>query len=457
MRSNPALGAVRDYLKAEHFFHPLNKQIYDAMLHLADRGVGISPPTLRGFFEQDFRLDEVGGAAYLSELAESAVTLINAPGYAATIVELAQRRALMAAAEELHNRASRQVIDDPVSGQIEYFADQLAQIEAQTAFGENRAKPHRFLNEIAYEALQRSQAAYQNKGKLAGISTGIEALDKRIGGWTPGNFTIIGGRPGQGKSAIATTITFHAARSGHAVYFWSGEMPGRIVTYRLFAALTGISVAKQSRGDLNQTEWHDLLQAQQTTMQWPVIVDDQSDVTPAVLRHRIKAVHRKMPLALVVIDYLQLMNGDHSDEAKESVPQASRAMRLLAKELDVPVVALSQVKREVDLRDDKRPHQADLLWSGSLEADAHTIIMVYRDSYYLARSEPRRKPFEDEEKYSKRHAQWSLALENAQGRAELIVEKDREGGRLGTAHVRFDGARSLFEDADAWNTAERLW
>jgi replicative DNA helicase len=235
-------------------------------------------------------------------------------------------------------------------------------------------------------------------------------------------------------------------------------MPGRIVSNRLLAVLTGISVAKQTRGDLNGQEWDDMVRAQQMMADWPVVIDDQSAATPGMLRQRIKGVHKKMPLGLVVIDYLQLMGGEGSDDSKETVPAASRAMARLSKELDVPVVALSQVKREVDLRDDKRPHQADLLWSGALEADARTILMVFREEYYLARSKPQRKPFEDEEKFSKRLGQWNSALEAAEGRAELLIEKDSEGGMLGTAHVRFDGARSLFEDLGSWEQkGERLW
>lgn len=456
MRNNSALGAVRDYLKSEHFYYPAHVRVFEAMIHLNDRGVGISPVTLKGWFEQDSALYEIGGAAYLSQLAESAVTLINAPGYAATIVELAQRRQLMAAAEELHRRASRQVIDDPVSGQIEHFADQLAQIEQQTAFQESR-KPYRGLADVTYEALDRAQMAYQQKGRLVGISTGLADLDKRILGWLPGNFYILGGRPSAGKSAALVTAIVAAARDGHGCYIWSGEMPGRIFANRLLAALTGISVAKQNSGDLSAAEWNDLINAQATLATWPVVIDDQSDVTPSILRTRIKSVHRKMPLGLVGIDYLQIMGGDRGDEAKETVPQASRGMRLLAKELDVPVVALSQVKRDVEARDDKRPHQADLLWSSALEQDGNVIITIFREEYYLAKSEPRRKPYEDDEKIAKRHAQWSAALEACRGKAELLIEKNRDGDFCGTVHARFDGARSLFEDAGAWERSERLW
>jgi replicative DNA helicase len=457
MISGAALGVVRDIIKPGHFGYQINGRIFEAMLHLADRGVGISPATLKGFLEQDAGPADFDIADYLVKVALSAVNVLNAAGYAATIVELAQRRELMIAAEELHDRASRQNLDDPVSGQIEFFSEALSRVEQEGAFWENRSKPYRSLDEVTDEALERAQRAYQAKGSLAGISTGIEALDKRIGGWMP-HLTIIGGRPSSGKSALAITAIYHAARSGHGVYFWSGEMPGRVVSNRLLAVETGISVAKQTRGDLDGREWEDLVHAQAMMASWPVVIDDQSSVTPAMLRQRVKAVHRKMPLGLVVIDYLQLMGGEHSDESKETVPAASRAMARLAKELDVPVVALSQVKREVDLRDDKRPHQADLLWSGALEADARTIIMVYRESYYLARSRPQRKPFEDDEKFSKREGQWNTALEAAHGRAELILEKDSEGGNLGTVHCRFDGARSLFEDLMTWEgRGERLW
>lgn len=457
LRHNAALGSVREFLKAEQFGYRVHGRIFEAMLHLADRGVEVSPVTLKGFFEQDASLADIGGAQYLMQLAASAVTLINAPGYAATIVELAQRRELMIAAEDLHDRAARLAVDDSVAGQIEFFSDALGRIEQQTAFSETRSKPYRMLGEVTGEALGRAERAYQQKGNLIGIPTGIDALDKRILGWMQGNFYIIGGRPSAGKSAMLVTAIYAAARLGHGCYVWSGEMPGRIFANRLLAALTGISVARQNSGDLSATEWDDLIAAQATLAGWPVVIDDQSSVTPGILRNRIRAVHRKMPLGLIGIDYLQIMGGDTSDEAKETVPAASRGMRLLAKDLDVPVVALSQVKREVEARDDKRPHQADLLWSTALEQDSNVILTLYRDEFYLARSEPRRKPYEDDEKIAKRHAQWSAALEASRGKAELLVEKNRDGAWLGPVHARFDGARSLFEDLENWDRGERLW
>lgn len=457
MRNNSALGAVRDFLKPEHFSYPVNGQIYEAAAHLIDRGIEANPATLKGFFEQDKSLTEIGGAQYLTALAQSAVTLINAPGYAAAIVELSQRRELMRAAEELHNRASRMVLDDPVSGQLEYFSEYLSRVEAQTAFSDQRAKPHRMLSEVTQEALDRAQRAYQRRGELAGIPTGIEALDKRILGWMAGNFYIVGGRPSAGKSAMLVTAVYAAARCGHGCYIWSGEMPGRIFANRLLAALTGISVARQNSGDLSATEWDDLIQAQATLAGWPVVIDDQSSVTPSILRGRIKSLHRKMPLGLIGIDYLQIMGGDTSDESKETVPAASRGMRLLAKDLDVPIVALSQVKRDVETREDKRPRSSDLLWSTALEQDANVIVNIYRDEYYLVKSEPRRRPFEDDEKIAKRHAQWSSALDASRGKAEFLVEKNRDGGWIGTVQARFDGARSLFEDLTTWEHAERLW
>ena len=451
--NNRAHAAVADALYQEHFFDPVHGRIYAAVGDLIERGAEANPVTLRPLFERDPALAAVGGAQYLVMLVHAAVTVVNAPYYAELIVDAYRRRVLIAQGQEIIARASAADRDDPVDRQIEEAGSRLfdlGEIGAPQAGGRKRVLT---LQEAAAEALDATQRAYREPGKIAGIGSGIAALDKIVGGFAGGDLIIGGGRPGAGKSSLMNSVTWAALEAGHAVHIFSGEMTSVQLAARLLAAISGISAGKQRRGDVTPSEWTTLFEAQTRVAAWPLVIDDGPLVLSRI-RQQARAVKRRQSTRLVMIDYLQLMRGAGGDDDGISggfesrnmeVGRISNALKRMAKALDVPIIALSQLSRRVEDRDDKRPMMSDLRNAGELEQDADVVMLLYRHETYLSKAEPQQRQNETEESYANRRRAWHEALEQSRGAAEIIVAKCRHD-RTGTAHVRFDGERSFFHD-----------
>lgn len=440
--NNGAYGEVAEFLMPEHFANAVHGRIYTAIGTLLERGQVADPMMLKTLFDQDGALAGVGGARYLVQLAASAVTIVNAPHYARTIHDLYLRRVLITIGEEVVAAAARQDLDDPATAQIERAEQQLFGLTEIDDYGRRRRIR---AGDAANASLQATENAYREPGKLAGLSSGIAAVDKLIGGFAPGDLYVVGGRPGSGKSSLMGSIAWAAAEAGHPTMIFSGEMTAQQLTSRLLAALSGVSSGRQRRGDVIPAEWQDLIEAQRRIASWPLVIDDGPMTLPRI-RQQIRHARSREKLALVMIDYLQLVaSGAESESRAIDVGRVSNALKRTAKDAGIPIIAAAQLSRAVEARDDKRPLMSDLRQTGEIEQDADAVMLLYREEVYLARAEPRQNTHESDIKFQERHAQWSNALHDSRGKADLIIAKNRND-REGVAHIRFDAERSFFHD-----------
>jgi replicative DNA helicase len=446
--NNATYGRVADRLYEEHFSNALLGRIYAATGRLIETGAPANPITLKHLFDRDPALIDAGGAGYLARLAESAVTVINAPFYADAILDTYRRRMLIGLGQKIVTKAYATDVDDPVDRQIENISSELDKL----IVGTNRKRVVS-LAEAAQQNLDAVQDAFRKPDGLAGVSSGIPSLDKIVGGFVDGDLIIFGGRPGSGKSSLMNSVTWAALLSGTPVHIFSGEMKAPQLAARLMAALTGISAGRQRRGNLSAADWDALVQAKQTIDTWPCFIDD-GPLTLGRIRQQARMMKRRQRTGLVFIDHLQLIRigtGDDEGGRNFETGRISNALKAAAMDIDVPIIALSQLSRGLEQRDDKRPRIADLRESGNLEQDADTAVLLYRAEMYLKDAEPVPRERESDVDFQDRWSRWKNVLEDSRGRAELIVAKCRHD-ETGVAHVIFNGARSYFHELLTENT-----
>jgi replicative DNA helicase len=444
---------VSEAVRPEHFALAQHARIFEACARLIDAGRVADPIALKGLFERDGTFGEIGGAAYLADLVNAAVGPVNAGEYARLIADLARKRRLIEIGEALAAAAFEDT--DREAGDI--LADLEAALTALATEETDQEGPVP-LSVLVAPALRDIEAAYQRKGALAGMGTGLKVLDDALGGMGRGDLIVLAGATSSGKTALALNIAEFAARrhldsqgrEGAPVAVFSLEMPARQLIARLLSRRTGIEMPRLRRGALEEPEWNPLNDGAGDLTALPLFVDDTGGLTLGALRSRCRKVKRQHGLGLVVIDYLQLLTPDnrYAGNRASEIGQITRGLKALALELDVPVIALSQLSREVDKRDNKRPRLSDLRESGTLEQDADTVLFVYRAEYYLTREEPTQGAEEPDDKFARRWAQWETNRERAQGKAEIIVAKNRNGQSGQVLNVGFDGKRTLFHDAD---------
>lgn len=447
--NNSAYARVSEFLLPEHFVYQVHGRIFAACGKLIERGVIASPLALKNLFDQDGALNDNGGAKYLVQLAEAAVTVIAAEQYGRTILDLYQRRLLIGIGQDLVSSAYRADLDTNAERIADDAGSALGALFDAGGIGTG-ATTARSAGAAAQAALSRAESAYQGKEPV-GVPSGIEALDRLTGGWQRGDLIYIGKRPSMGGTAFAITCALNAARAGSRVLFFSVEMSAERIGRRMLAWITGITTRAQRAGELAASEWAALAEATRELDEYPLLIDDTAPIGVATIRRRAKQHQRsRSGLGLVLIDYLQLVKaGDGRGEVplRESVPAVSGALRDLAKELDVPVVCLAQLTPDIDKRDNKRPLISDVRWSHDAEQDAAVMAMLYREEYYLSHAEPQATNTTDPMKYDQLHSAWSLALSSSRGKAEIIIAKNRDD-EVGSAHISFDGSRSLFTDSD---------
>ena len=440
--NNEAASLVSGFLRAEHFFLPVHGRIFDGVLRMIERGQIANPVTLKHYFERDEALAEAGGGAYLARLAGSAVTVINAEHYGRAVHDLALRRALVEIGEGVVNDAYDGPLDQPGADQIEAAEQRLFEL-AETGRidpgGEHFAAPLA----AAVEAIER---AYQRDSRLTGAPTGLIDLDRLLGGLHASDLVILAGRPSMGKTALATNIAYNAAArasdDGARVAFFSLEMSAEQLATRLLAERTGIPSDKLRRGEVRNGDFVGIVQACRAMESLPLYIDDSPALTVAGLRARARRLKRRHGVSLVIVDYLQLMRPTASARLNNRVHEVSeitQGLKALAKDLDLPVLALSQLSRAVEQRDDKRPQLADLRESGSIEQDADVVMFVFREAYYLAR----REPAED----SAEHADWQDRMATVRNLAEVIVAKQRHGP-IGKVPLYFDDRFTKFDNLE---------
>lgn len=455
LANNEVWHRVTDRLKPEHFGDALHARIYEACGKLIGKNLKADAITLRRLFDQDGALTDIGGGKYLVELGMAVVSIRDADDYAAVIIDLSYRRKLVDLAQFIMEEARIADADRTAKDVMEAVEAQLSQISAS----DQHRMTLQSAGDAAYKALRAIERA--RRQGFGGLSTGLRSLDRKLGGLHESDLIVLAGRPSMGKTALASKIADNrafaawqarqldpASREAGAVFFASLEMSAEELSKRHMAWRSNVSTFAQRDGYVKDAEWERLVEAQQALSALPLFIDDQPAMTPAQVQSRARKIQRREGLSLIVIDYIQLMtpttSGYRGNRVQE-VSEITRDLKNLAKELKVPVIALSQLSRKVEDRDDKRPQLADLRESGSIEQDADAVAFAYRDEYYLGRSEPKRHANESDGKYSERYAQWESQLAASRGIAEVIVAKNRQGP-IGTARLQFQGETTSFTD-----------
>jgi replicative DNA helicase len=452
MIDNRLVEDVQLKLKPHHFFEPLHSKIFEAILKLTDSNRIANPVTLRPLFESDESIKELGGPAYLAQLTGSGAAVIGARDFAQQIYDLALLRALIGVGRDLVEGALDTSEDVAPLAQIERAESALYSV-AEEGGAEGRAKS---FSDATKEALEMAERALNSGGHLSGITTGLESLNGKIGGLHNSDLIIVAGRPGMGKSALGTNIAFAAAKRfqqdiedgiepeksvGAAAALFSLEMSADQLATRILAEQSGISSENLRMGRISQQEFRHLARAAAELQSLPLYIDDTPGLTIAALRTRARRLKRQKGIGLVVVDYLQLLQGtgkNSNDNRVQEISEISRGLKQLAKELDVPVIGLSQLSRAVEQREDKRPQLSDLRESGSIEQDADIVLFIYREDYYLAA----KQPSDDHPDF----AQWQEEMARAYGVAEVIVAKQRHGA-TGKIRLRFDSRITKFSDS----------
>ncbi|MBL25948.1 MAG: replicative DNA helicase [Rhodospirillaceae bacterium] len=460
--NNDAFHKVSGYLRPDHFFVPVHGRIFTAAETLIGRGQIANPVTLKSFFDRDESLADIGGAQYLARLAGSVVSIVNADDYGHIIHDLALRRGLISLGEDVVNDAYDPRIDAAALDQIEVAEHRLFEL-AETGESERGFKA---IKESLIEAIASAERALNRAGQLAGVSTGLIDMDRLLGGLHSSDLVILAGRPSMGKTALATTLAFNAARAraewmaarggkadprdpqaeGAVVGFFSLEMSAEQLAGRILAETAGIPSDQIRKGKLSNDEFVKLVKASQELYEVPLFIDDTPALSIGALRTRARRLKRTENLSLVVVDYLQLLRASGRTENRvQEISEITQGLKALAKELDLPVLALSQLSRQVEQREDKRPQLSDLRESGSIEQDADVVMFVYREEYYAERSEPNQRPDEADDKFSARYDRWLKNYEASKGLADVLIAKQRHGP-IGNVRLRFEAETTRFEN-----------
>jgi replicative DNA helicase len=422
---------------------------------LVDRGQNATPVTLKDYFENDEGLEHVGGARYLGDLAAAVVTVVNAEDYAKTLYDLYLRRQLIALGEEIVNESFSHSLDYDTSATIERAEGELFSLAES---GESRGG-FTTLRDSVMTAIEIAEKAYNTDGHVTGVTSGLVDLDGMLGGLHDSDLLILAGRPSMGKTALATNIAFNAAKAyadsggneGAITAFFSLEMSHDQLTTRILADQADISGDAIRKGKIGQEDFHKFAQAAHGLSQVPLYIDDTPAMAIGAIRARARRLMRQNGLGLIVVDYLQLLRGTGSRQAEanrvQEISEITRGLKAIAKELGVPVLALSQLSRAVEQREDKRPQLADLRESGTIEQDADVVMFVYREEYYLTREEPTQRSGESEEKFNERYETWSRRLQEVGNVGEAIIAKQRHGP-VGTVKLHFDHKITRFSDLD---------
>lgn len=451
MIDNRLAEDVQLKLRPDHFFEPLHARIYEQILKLVDRNMIASPVTLRPLFDADTEMKERGGPSYLAQLTGSGAAIIGARDFAEQIYELALLRALIAVGREMVENALDTSEEVDPKGQIENAETALYRV-AEEGGGEGTVKS---FAEATRLAVQMAEKALNTGGGLSGLTSGFDSINARTGGLHNSDLVILAGRPGMGKTALATNIAFNTARrfiqdredgiapdksAGAGVAFFSLEMSADQLATRILAEQSGISSESLRMGKISQQDFRNLARAAADLESLPLYIDDTAGLTIAALRTRARRLKRQRGIGLVVVDYLQLLQGTgkggHENRVNE-ISEISRGLKTLAKELGVPVLALSQLSRAVEQREDKRPQLSDLRESGSIEQDADMVWFVYREEYYLAN----KQPADDHADFPA----WQEEMNRAYGLAEMIIAKQRHGA-TGKVKLKFEAKITKFSD-----------
>jgi replicative DNA helicase len=459
MIDNRLAEDVQLKLRADHFFEPVHGRIFDAILKLLDRNMVANPVTLKPMFEADEAMKTLGGPAYLAQLTGSGAALIGARDFANQIYDLALLRELVSVGRDMATRALDTSEAITPKDQIEEAEVALYRVAEE---GGESGSVKSFV-QAATESVRLAEKAMNAGGGLSGVTTGLDALNAKTGGLHHSDLVILAGRPGMGKTALATNIAFNAARRwvrdaedglapeksiGAKVAFFSLEMSADQLATRILSEQARIVAEDIRTGKLGHTQFRDFARVAAELENLPLYIDDTPGLTIAALRTRARRLKRRHGIGLIVVDYLQLLQGSSrsgGDNRVQEISEISRGLKTLAKELNVPVIALSQLSRAVEQREDKKPQLSDLRESGSIEQDADIVLFVYREDYYVRALEPKRPSESDPQEVFDKHDAWRTKLMPIEGMAEVIVAKQRHGA-TGIVPLRFEGKFTRFSD-----------
>jgi replicative DNA helicase len=448
LTNNDVYDRISSLVNAEHFYDPVHSRIFEIAAARIQKNALASPVTLKAFLEDDAGLKELGGPAYLARLAGAAISSFAARDYAQMLYDLSVRRELIGLGRDIAARAAKVEVASEPKEQIIEAEQRLYKLGEQ---GVAERGFQSFLKAVT-EAVNVANAAYQRDGGLAGTSTGLVDLDKKLGGLHPSDLLILAGRPSMGKTSLATNIAFNVAKAyrrgrlpdgsegaveGGVVGFYSLEMSAEQLAARILSEASEVPSEQIRRGDMTEVEFRRFVEAAKSLEACPLYIDDTPALPISQVASRARRLKRTHGLDVLIVDYLQLLKGTGKGENRvNEVSEITQGLKAIAKELHIPVIALSQLSRQVESREDKRPQLSDLRESGSIEQDADVVMFVYRDEYYKEREKPGDHELE-------KMAQWQAVMESVHGKAEVIIGKQRHGP-IGSVDLSFEGRFTRF-------------
>jgi replicative DNA helicase len=442
MVNNDIIDEVSTIISSNIFYDPAHIKIYESIENLNNKGMIANPITLKNFFEKDNMLNDVGGTEYLVKLTRFSSSTKQAIDYAKIIHEMYLRRELVMVSDKLStdtlNASSQEINAEQI---IEDTEKSLYDLAEKGTFSQSYLK----FNKALDETIRMATLAMQSDQGIVGVPTGLTDLDEKLGGLHKSDLVVLAGRPSMGKTALATNIAFNASKNflkrqeKSSVAFFSLEMSSEQLSTRILSEQARIKSDDIRRGKVTEDEINRYIETSRNIYDLPLFIDETPAITIAALSNRARRIKRLHGLGLVVVDYIQLMrsSSNKNDGRVQEISEITQGLKALAKELAVPVLALSQLSRAVEQRDDKQPQLADLRESGSIEQDADVVMFVYREAYYLERKQPKLGSIE--------HAEWQSKMNDVNGLADIILGKQRHGP-TGTVKVEFEGIYTKFKD-----------
>ena len=455
---NKSYEKIADFLIEDHFIDLNNKNIFKTIKRLLDKNILVTPITLKNYLEENDK-DSFDNYTYLNQIKDSAPSTQNAYQYARLLYDLHIKRSLIG--------IGKNIIQDTISNEEDLEGINLIENAENDLYNLSQTgssdRKYSLFGEALKKAIDVIDQSFKREGKIAGLPSGLKDLDKKLGGFHNSDLIIIAGRPSMGKTALGTNIAFNAAKKfkekedefgnkttidGGKIAFFSLEMSSEQLATRVLAEQSKISSDKMRKAELNKEDFKKIAKVSSELENLNLVIDDNPILTIPSLRARARRLKRLYDIDMIIIDYLQLMSGSQNvrnDGRVQEISEITRGLKAIAKELNIPIIALSQLSRQVEQREDKRPLLADLRESGTIEQDSDVVMFIFRESYYLERMEPIKKPDEQNDRYNERHQRWRELCESRYNIADIIIAKQRHGP-TGAIKTHFDPNFTKFSD-----------
>ena len=455
---NKSYEKIADFLIEDHFIDLNNKNIFKTIKRLLDKNILVTPITLKNYLEENDK-DSFDNYTYLNQIKDSAPSTQNAYQYARLLYDLHIKRSLIG--------IGKNIIQDTISNEEDLEGINLIENAENDLYNLSQTgssdRKYSLFGESLKKAIDIIDQSFKREGKIAGLPSGLKDLDKKLGGFHNSDLIIIAGRPSMGKTALGTNIAFNAAKKfkekedefgnkttidGGKIAFFSLEMSSEQLATRVLAEQSKISSDKMRKAELNKEDFKKIAKVSSELENLNLVIDDNPILTISSLRARARRLKRLYDIDMIIIDYLQLMSGSQNvknDGRVQEISEITRGLKAIAKELNIPIIALSQLSRQVEQREDKRPLLADLRESGTIEQDSDVVMFIFRESYYLERMEPIKKPDEQNDRYNERHQRWRELCESRYNIADIIIAKQRHGP-TGAIKTHFDPNFTKFSD-----------